>query len=58
MLRPGVKIGSNALGVPERDMDAHDVIATFDRIRNDARTNNGAFVKEYVESVTSDAPTS
>ncbi len=52
VLRPGVKVGANALGVPERDMDAQDVIATFDRIRNDARTNNGAFVKEYVESVT------
>lgn len=51
-LRPGVRVGANALGVPERDLDAQDVIATFDRIRNDARTNNGAFVKQYVESVT------
>jgi peptide/nickel transport system substrate-binding protein len=54
-LRPGVKIGPNPLGVPERDMDAQDVVATFDRIKNEPRANNGAFVKEFVESVTASA---
>ena len=51
-MRPGVRVGPNDLGVPERDLDGEDVVATFDRIRNDARTNNGAFVRQYVESVT------
>jgi peptide/nickel transport system substrate-binding protein len=51
-LRPAVRVGRNDLGVPERDLDADDVVATFDRIRNDARTNNGAFVRQYVEAVT------
>jgi ABC-type transport system substrate-binding protein len=50
-LRPGVRVGANSLGVPERDIDAEDVVMTFDRIGSDARTNNGAFVREYVESV-------
>jgi len=51
-IRPGVRIGPNSLGVPERDLGPDDVVATFDRIRNDARTNNGSFVKQFVESVT------
>jgi peptide/nickel transport system substrate-binding protein len=51
-LRSGVKVGPNDLGVPERDMDGEDVVATFDRIKNEPRANNGAFVKEFVESVT------
>jgi ABC-type transport system substrate-binding protein len=51
-MRPGVRVGANDLGAPQRDLDADDVVATFDRIRNDARTNNGAFVRQYVESVT------
>jgi peptide/nickel transport system substrate-binding protein len=50
-IRPGVRVGPNELGVPERDLTGEDVVATFDRIRNDARTNNGSFVKQYVESV-------
>jgi peptide/nickel transport system substrate-binding protein len=54
-LRPGVKIGPNPLEVPERDLDAADVVATFDRIKNEPRANNGAFVKEFVEAVTASA---
>jgi peptide/nickel transport system substrate-binding protein len=50
-LRPGVRIGPNSLGVPERDLTGEDVVATFDRIKDDARTNNGGFVKQHVESV-------
>ncbi len=52
-IRTGVRVGPNELGVPERDLTGDDVVATFDRIRNDARTNNGSFVKQYVESVSS-----
>ena len=36
-LRPGVRVGPNDLGVPERDLTGDDVVATFDRIKNDAR---------------------
>jgi ABC-type transport system substrate-binding protein len=56
-MRPGVKIGPNPLGVPERDMDGEDVVASFDRIKNEPKANNGAFVKEFVESVTSSGDT-
>ena len=56
-IRPGVKIGPNDLGVPERDMDAADVVANFDRIKNEPRANNGAFVKEFVASVTGSGDT-
>jgi peptide/nickel transport system substrate-binding protein len=56
-IRPGVRVGANSLGVPERDLEAQDVVATFARIRDDARTTNGAFAREYVESVTADANT-
>ncbi|MDP9236847.1 MAG: ABC transporter substrate-binding protein [Chloroflexota bacterium] len=51
-IRPGVKIGPNDLGVPERDLTGEDVVATFDRIKNEPKANNGAFVKEFVASVT------
>ena len=50
-IRPGVRVAPNQLGVPERDLTGDDVVATFDRIGSDARTNNGSFVKQYVESV-------
>ena len=50
-IRPGVRIGPNDLGVPERDLDADDVVATFARMKNDARTSNGAFAKKYVDMV-------
>lgn len=53
-LRPNVRVGPNDLGVAERELTADDVVATFDRIRNDAATNNGAFVKQYVGSVTTE----
>jgi peptide/nickel transport system substrate-binding protein len=53
-LREGVRIGPNELGIPERDLTGDDVVATFDRIKNDAATNNGAFVKQYVASMTAD----
>lgn len=56
-LRPGVRVGANDLGVEPRDMDGEDVAATFARIRDDARTNNGAFARQYVQSVTSSGAT-
>lgn len=50
-IRPGVRIAPNDLGVPDRAMDADDVVPTFARLRDEARATNGAFVKQYVESV-------
>ncbi len=51
-IRPGVKIAPNELGVPERDMTAEDVVATFERIKTEPRAGNGSFVKQYVDKVT------
>ncbi len=50
-MRSGVKVGPNALGVPERDMDANDIKATFDRIKNLKQSNAYAFVGPWIESV-------
>ncbi|MBI5287626.1 MAG: hypothetical protein HY873_01500, partial [Chloroflexi bacterium] len=51
-LRPGVKIAPNGLGVPERDIDADDVRATFERLKTDASTNQYSFASKYVDAVT------
>lgn len=51
-LRPGVKIAQNQLGVPERDMDANDVVASFQRIKDLPQSNAYAFVGQWVDSVT------
>lgn len=53
-IRPGVRVGPNELGVPERDIDAQDVVATFDRIKAEPRSPNGAFAKQFVESTTAE----
>ncbi|MHB8514005.1 MAG: ABC transporter substrate-binding protein [Dehalococcoidia bacterium] len=50
-MRSGVKVGPNQLGVPERDMDANDIKATFDRIKNLKKSNAYAFVGPWIESV-------
>jgi len=50
-LRPGVKIAPNGLGVAEREMDADDVKATFERLKTDASTNQYSFASKYVRSV-------
>ncbi len=54
-IRPGVKIGPNQLGVPERDMDAGDIKATFDRIKNLPKSNAYAFVGTWIQSVDASA---
>jgi len=54
-MRDGVKIGPNQLGVPERNMDANDVKATFDRIKQLPQSNAYAFVGEWVQSVEASA---
>lgn len=56
-LRPGVRIGPNDVGVPERDLDGDDVVATFQRIKAEPRSPNGAFVKDFVASVRAEGST-
>jgi peptide/nickel transport system substrate-binding protein len=50
-MRPGVRIGPNALGVPERDLDGEDVRVTMERIGETPAANNYSFVTTQVESV-------
>lgn len=54
-MRDNVKIGPNKLGVPERNMDAADVKATFDRIKNLPQSNAFAFVGPNIASVDASA---
>ena len=49
-IRPGVRIAPNTLGVPERDMDAHDVYESFERIMTDPLANAAVFVKDWFAS--------
>lgn len=51
-IRKGVKIGPNSLGVPERDMDAQDVIRYFDRIAADKDAVARVFTEPWLDSVT------
>jgi len=50
-IRPGVKIAPNTLGVPERDMDAQDVVKYFERIRADKDAVARAFTEQWLASV-------
>ncbi|MDE3095240.1 MAG: hypothetical protein KGK07_04460, partial [Chloroflexota bacterium] len=54
-IRSGVKVAPNQLGVPERDMDAGDIKATFDRIKNLPKSNAYAFVGTWIQSVDASA---
>jgi peptide/nickel transport system substrate-binding protein len=49
-IRPGVKIGPNSLGVPERAMDALDVQKWVERIRTDKNALGRAFTEPFLES--------
>ena len=49
-IRPGVQIAPNTLGVPERDMDAHDVFQSFERMMTDPLTNGAVFVNNWFAS--------
>ena len=40
------------MGVAERDLDAEDVKATFERLKTDAATNQYSFANKFVDSVT------
>ena len=56
-IRPGVKIAPNSLGVPERDLDAEDVKANFDRLMTDKTTNQYGFAHQNIDSVTAKGDT-
>lgn len=53
-IRPGVKIGPNDMGVPERDLDGEDVKVTLDRLKTQTTTTQHAFARDNIESVTVD----
>ncbi|MHB8376641.1 MAG: ABC transporter substrate-binding protein [Dehalococcoidia bacterium] len=50
-VRPGVKVGPNDLGVPERDLDGEDVRVNLARIKSTPEANNYAFAHEYIDNV-------
>lgn len=54
-MRDGVKVAPNGLGVPERNLDASDIKATFDRIKNLPQANAYAFVGPNIASVDASA---
>jgi peptide/nickel transport system substrate-binding protein len=51
-MRPGVKVAPNSLGVPERDIDVQDAIATYDRIKASSLANACQFVCQYFDTYT------
>ncbi len=50
-IRPGVKIAPNTLGIEERDMDAADAMAWFDRIEADESALQRSFTTQWLDSV-------
>lgn len=54
-IRPGVKVGPNQLGVPERDLDASDVVTSYERIKSLPQSNAFAFIGKWLESQTASA---
>lgn len=49
-IRPGVKIGPNDLGIPERDMDAQDVMVWMERIGAEQDALPRVFTEPWVDS--------
>ena len=49
-IRPGVKVGPNALGVPERDLDASDVVTSYERVKTLPQSNAFAFIGQWMAS--------
>lgn len=49
-IRQGVKVGPNNLGVPEEDLDASDVIESYERIKSLPASNAFAFIGKWLES--------
>ncbi len=51
-IRKGVMVGPNSLGVPERELDAEDVVATYTRMTTEEQASNGP-IKIYVDQILS-----
>jgi ABC-type transport system substrate-binding protein len=49
-IRPGVKVGPNPLGVPERDLTAQDIVTSYERIVSLPQSNAFAFIGQWLES--------
>lgn len=49
-IRPGVKVSPNALGVPEADIDATDVVESYKRIISLPQSNAFAFIGKEMSS--------
>ncbi len=47
-IRPGVKVGPNQLGVPERDLTAEDVVVSYDRVKSLPQSNAYAFIGQWL----------
>jgi peptide/nickel transport system substrate-binding protein len=45
-IRPGVKVGPNDLGVPERDLVASDVVTSYERIKTLPQSNAIGFIQK------------
>ncbi len=48
-IRPGVKVGPNELGVPERDLVASDVVTSYERIKSLPASNAYAFIGKFLD---------
>ena len=49
-IRPGVKVSPNALGVPERALDASDIIESYKRIISLPQSNAFAFIGKELDT--------
>jgi ABC-type transport system substrate-binding protein len=49
-IRPGVKVGPNPLGVPERDLTAEDVQISYERIKTLPQSNAFGFIGQWMET--------
>jgi peptide/nickel transport system substrate-binding protein len=49
-IRPGVKVSPNPLGVPERDLDASDVVESYERVKSLPQSNAFAFIGQWMDS--------
>jgi len=48
-IRPGVKVGPNQLGVPERDLVASDVVTSYERIKTLPQSNAVGFINKIAK---------
>ncbi len=55
-IRPGVKVGPNQLGVPERDLTAEDVVESYKRIISLPQSNAFAFIGQKMDKNEATAP--